>query len=135
MKVGIKVKEVMKKEFPIVDINQSLAACTTRLAKNSACLVIDKGNFIGILKQEEILKGFLNAKEKIRDLNLMKKISIIDSESDIIELLDLIRTGNEFILLKEHNNIIGIVTKDCLRKAKSSILGRIRKKFMQEARM
>jgi len=116
MKLGIIVGAIMEKEFPIVNADEDLTNCVKSTAEDNACLVINQGDFAGFIDREIILQGFLEAKDKVSENELISKISIIDYYSDAAELFNLIKNERDLVIVKRHNNIVGIVAKRDLKK-------------------
>jgi predicted transcriptional regulator len=129
MKFDIPVKEIMKTKFTIVPVSEKLTDCVKKMQKQNVCLVIDRGDFIGIVSQKEILNGFLRGKEKVKSILRDTDIGIIDSDSDLIDLFKLMnREKIDFVIVKNRGNIVGIVTKKEITKIEPVLFEIIQKK-------
>jgi len=72
-KIGIKAREIMDKNFPIIDSSLPLIRCVKKMNnKHEACLIIRKGYFSGILGNEDILRGFMYGKDKDAPIDKIK---------------------------------------------------------------
>lgn len=116
IKTGISAREIMDKNFPIIDSSLSLMTCVKKMNnKHEACLVIKNGNFSGILGHDDILRGFMYGKNKnatIDQINIKKEFAIVRPESDIYRTLLLMKENSiDFILVKEGKNFNGLITK------------------------
>ncbi len=116
VKIGIKAREIMDRNFPIVDSSQPLISCVKRMNnKHEACLVIKKGNFSGVLSGEDILRGFMYGKDRdapIEKVEMKKNFMIVNPESDVYKTLSLMQEDEiDFIVVKDKHNFLGLITK------------------------
>ena len=109
------VKEIMNKRFPIMDSSLPLLTCIKKINKQEACLIIEKGNFTGILGYNDILRGFMYGKDKeaaIRDIKIKKRFRIVNPELDIYQTLVLMKRDNvDFLIVKDQGKFLGLITK------------------------
>jgi predicted transcriptional regulator len=116
IKTGIAAREIMDKNFPIIDSSLSLIKCVKKMNhKHEACLVIKNGNFSGVLGHDDILRGFMYDKNKnatVDQVNIKKEFAIVRPNSDVYNTLLLMKeNGIDFILVKEKRNFLGLITK------------------------
>jgi predicted transcriptional regulator len=116
IKTGIAAREIMDKNFPIIDSSLSLIKCVKKMNhKHEACLVIKNGNFSGVLGHDDILRGFMYGKNKnatVDQVNIKKEFAIVRPNSDVYNTLLLMKeNGIDFILVKEKRNFLGLITK------------------------
>ncbi len=112
----ILAKEIMDRNFLIIDSSLPLINCIRKMNKNhKACLVVKEGNFLGILSKEDILKWLLQGKDKnisINALKIRKKFVVISPETNVLETLLLMKKNNvDFIVVKDEKNFQGLITK------------------------
>lgn len=126
MRLNIAIKEIMRKEFPISDVSENLANCACKIGDKKSCIIIDKGNFMGILTPRRALYGFLNGIEKIKDLKLINEVGMVDSNEDVFYLVKIMDKGNlDYVLVKEKGEIIGFVTRKELQQVSSKIVNQL----------
>ena len=126
MQYKLTVKELMKKEFPLVDVSERLTNCARMIGDNNACLVMDKGNFRGVLTPRKVMAGFLHGVEKIKQADLAKEIGMIDAKEDVFSLVKIMEKNDlEYVLVKEEGNIVGFVTRKELKQISPIILQQI----------
>lgn len=116
IKTGIMAREIMNKNFPILDSSLPLIKCVKKMNKrHEACLVIKDGKFSGILGSEDILRGFMYGKDKeakIEKIKIRKNFAIVKPNSDVYKTLLLMKENNvDFILVKDKKNFLGLITK------------------------
>jgi len=116
LKTGISARDIMNKNFPIVDSSLSLIKCVQKMNnEHEACLVLKDGNFYGVLGQEDILRGFVYRKNedmRIEDITIKKSFAIVRPESDVYKTLTLMKQRNiNFIVVKDKKNFLGLITK------------------------
>jgi len=118
MKLGISANKIMQTKFPIVDINTPIEKCLKKLnSKNEACVVLKNGYFYTILSFNELIQGFLkrkNHKDSLQNLNIKIKrnFETIYPDTDISEAIKSMKHKNtDFIIVKNKNNILGLITK------------------------
>lgn len=116
IKTGILAREIMDKNFPIVDDSLPLIACVKKMSKkHEACLIIRQGNFSGILGYNDILRGFMYGKDKdakIGKITIRKNFAIVKPESDVYSTLLLMKKDKiDFVLVKKGKNFLGLITK------------------------
>jgi len=104
----------MNEEFPLVDSSLTLEACMKKLNnKQEACIVLSKGDVHSILSYEELLKAFLkrNKKDmKLEEIKSNKNFVVVNPETDVYEIIKIIRKGKNFVVVKD-KNIVGLITK------------------------
>lgn len=116
IKTGIYAREIMNKDFPIIDSSLSLIKCVKKLNKrDEACLVIKNGNFCGVLGHDDLLRGFMYGKDKeatIDKIKIKRNFAIVSPETDVYETLLLMKKNNiDFVVVKNKNNFLGLITK------------------------
>lgn len=116
IKTGILAREIMDKNFPMLDSSLPLVNCVKKMSnRHEACLVIKDGNFSGILGNDDILRGFMYGKDKeatIDKVKIKKNFKVVSSDSDVYRTLLLMKKNNiDFVVVKEKNNFIGLITK------------------------
>lgn len=116
LKTGITAREIMNKNFPIIDSSLPLIKCVKKMnKKHQACLVIKNGNFSGLLGHDEILRGFIYGKDKnakIEKIKTNKNFGVVRPNSDIYNTLLLMKENNvDFVLVKNEKNFVGLITK------------------------
>lgn len=125
MKYNITIKEIMQNNFPIVDASENLADCANLTGDNRACLIMDKGRFRGILTPKKVMEGFMNAAQSVEEIAFVKEIGMVDAREDISYLIRLMeKTNARYVLVKEDDNIIGLVSRDDLKKVAKIIVNR-----------
>ena len=115
-KTGIFAREIMDKDFPIIDSSLPLINCVKKMNnKHEACLIIKDGNFYSVLGQEDILRGFMynkNKEETIDKIKIKKNFAIVRPEEDVYKTLALMRKNNvDFVVVKDNKNFLGLITK------------------------
>ncbi len=116
IKTGIQAREIMDKNFPIIDSSLPLIKCVRKMnKKHEACLVVKNGNFFGILGTEDILRGFMYGNDKnalIENIKIRKNFVVVRPESDVYQTLSLMKKNNiDFIVVKSKKNFLGLITK------------------------
>ena len=116
IKTGIFAREIMDKNFPIMDSSLPLIKCVKKMNnKHEACLIIKQGNFSGILGYDDILRGFIYGKDKdaiIEKIRIRKNFAIVRPNSDVYGTLLLMKENDiDFILVKKNKNFLGLITK------------------------
>ena len=116
IKTGILAREIMNKNFPILDVSLPLIKCVKKMNnKHEACLIIKNGNFSGILGYNDILRGFVYGRDKdakIEKIKMRKNFAVVRPESDIYKTLLLMRKNKvDFILVKNKEKFLGLITK------------------------
>ena len=129
---GISAGEVMNRDFPILDSSLKLINCIKRMNnKHEACLIIKNGNFFGILGYDDILRGFIYGKDreaKIEKLQIKKRFAVVKPDADIFTTLLLMKRENiDFILVKDKNNFLGIITKKEIADIEPELFDNVRK--------
>lgn len=114
MEIGIKAEEIMNENFPLLDASLSIEKCMEKLnRREEACVVIKKGTIECVLSYDELLKEILKRKEKnlkLSKIKLKKNFVIIDKETDASDIIELMRKGINYIIVKDENRI-GLITK------------------------
>ena len=64
------MKIEIKREFPIVNLKDSLIECVKKIQGKPVCVVVEHGKIIRLLSQQEILSGFIEGKQNIQELFL-----------------------------------------------------------------
>lgn len=116
IKTGILVREIMNRNFPIIDSSLPLIKCVKRMNnKHEACLIVKRGYFYGILGYDDILRGFMYGNDKdatIDEIKIRKNFAVVEPDSDIYKVIVLMRNSRtDFILVKQKEKFLGIVTK------------------------
>ena len=117
MKYNITVKEIMQNNFRIVDSSEPLTNCASLTGDKNACLIMHEGQFRGVLTPEKIIEGFLDGVNMVEEVKFVKDLGMVDAKEDISYLINLFeKTNIKYILVKEDDNIIGLVSRDDLKK-------------------
>lgn len=116
IKTGIAAREIMDKNFPIIDSSLPLTKCVKKMNhKHEACLVIKNGNFSGVVGNEDILRGLMYGKNKdasIAQIKMRKNFAIVEPDSDVYRTILLMKKNNiDFVIVKNRNNFVGLITK------------------------
>ena len=116
VKTGIMAREIMNKDFPILDASLPLIKCVKKMSnRHEACLVVKDGKFSGILGNDDILRGFMYGKDKeakIETLKFKNNFAVVKPNSDIYKTLVLMNENNvDFVLVKDKKNFLGLITK------------------------
>ena len=129
MEFGMPIKKIMKKNYKIIDSSESLIECAKLLGKDYSILVFDRGEFKGFVTHEELLKGFLNGNEKVKEITREIGLGIIDSEADISYLFELLKKDDiDIVLVKDNLAIAGVVTKREISKIEPVLFDLIEEK-------
>jgi len=114
MEVGIKARDIMNEDFPILDASLTLESCMKKLnAKQEACVILNKGFVQFVLSYDELLKAFLKRKEKnvqLNEIKARKNFAVIKPETDVFEIIKIMKRGIDFVVVRDKNNI-GLITK------------------------
>jgi predicted transcriptional regulator len=114
MEFGIKAKEIMESDFPILDSSMSIESCMKKLNnKHEACIVLDKGFIYSVIGYDALLKAFFKRKKKDEQIKNIKseKFAIIGPETDLFDIIILMtREKREFLIVKDENSV-GLITK------------------------
>ena len=73
MKKNIFLRDVMERDFPILDFSVSLATCFKRMNGKETALVIKDGKFEGIVDYDDLLYGFLQEDRELTLGDLVQK--------------------------------------------------------------
>jgi predicted transcriptional regulator len=116
IKTGITAREIMDKNFPIVDSSLPLIKCVKRLNKdNEACLIVKNGYFSGVLGHDELLRGLMYSKNKgalVGKMVINKDYIVVGPDSDLFETLLLMKENKaNFAVVKRGKNFLGLITK------------------------
>ena len=114
MELGIKAKEIMKQEFPILDSSLTIETCIKRLDGYEACIVLHEGYLHSVVSYDDLLRAFLARKKKGLSLGEIKqpqKFVIIRPETDAIEIINMMREDDIDFFVVRDKNLIGLITK------------------------
>lgn len=116
IKTSIMAKEIMDKNFPILDVSVPLIKCVRKMNnEHGACLVTKDGNFCGVLGSKDVLREFMygkNKEAKIEKIKINGNFAIVEPELDVYETISLMKRNNiDFVLVKNKNNFLGLITK------------------------
>lgn len=134
-KTSIMAREIMDRDFPIVDVSVPLIKCVKKMNnKHEACIVMKNGNFSGVLGQDDILRGFMYGRDreaKIEDIRMRKNFKIINPESDVYKTLLLMKKDKvDFVLVKDNKNFLGLITKKEIADIEPLLFDEIAKPLM-----
>jgi len=122
MKIGIKVGDVMTRNFISVSPDSTVAQCAKEMiGKKVGSLIVKAGNNLrGILTEGDIVKALAMKKDakQIKAGDIMtKKIDTINPSADIYDALVKMKSRNiRWLPVTVKNNVIGMLTiKDILR--------------------
>ncbi len=131
LRTSFPIQSFMDKSFPILDSDVSIRNCIKRLNKrHEACIVTNQGYFYGVLGVDDILKGLIKEglDKKIKDIEITNNYSIVGPDSDIFDIAELMREEDvEFVVVKEKNRFLGIVTKKEMTSLESKLFDMIGK--------
>lgn len=121
-KIGIKVGDIMTRNFIYVSPETSVIDCSREMIKKHVgSLIIKKGNeLLGILTEKDIIAAVVRKhnleKLKARDI-MSRKVRTITPEKDIYDALILMKkTKFRWLPVAIKKNVIGLLTlKDILR--------------------
>jgi predicted transcriptional regulator len=112
---SLPIERFVNKNFPIIDSDISVRECVKRLnRRHEACIVTEQGYFYGVLGLDDILKGLINGdiNKKIRDIKITKNYAIVGPDLDIFDIAELMKEESiEFVVVKNKDGFLGIVTK------------------------
>ena len=115
MRVGNSIEELVDGNYSVIEFGKNLAECVGKLEDKSICLVSDNGRVIGITGKNEILEGFLEARESLNEIKIYRHVGLASSNIDLKELLNNISQNVKFILVIKNNKILGVLTKEQLK--------------------
>ena len=122
MKIGIKVGDVMTRDFIFVSPDLSIAECSKiMMAKKVGSLIVKKERELeGILTEGDVIKAIASKKNlsqiKAKDVMTRKVISISPSEDMYQALLKMRGKRIRWLPVVVKNHVIGMLTmKDILR--------------------
>lgn len=125
MKIQIPIKQIMEKNFPIIDSAMPVKTCARKL-NNDAGIIIDQGKFMGIISRQDLIKAMLEEKDFINEIENNKNYKIIKPEQDILEIINLMKKKKiDFIVVKDSKNIIGLITKQDLLEIEPELFDRL----------
>jgi predicted transcriptional regulator len=127
-RTSFEIQSFMDKSFPILDSGVSIKDCIKRLSRHEACIVTNQGYFYGVLGVDDILKGLIKGglDKKIKDIEITNNYSIVGSDSDIFDIAELMREEDiEFVVVKEKDRFLGIVTKKEMASLESRLFDMI----------
>ncbi len=122
MRLGVKVGDVMTRDFIYLDPATSISKCADKMIKkNVGSLIIKESNeLMGLLKSTDILRAIIEKKDisemKASDI-MAKKIATIKPDKDIFEAIVLMnKKKTRQLPVINNNKVIGIITfKDILK--------------------
>ena len=116
----------MQTNFPILDTLVPLDKCLRKMNGKETAIVIENGRIKGIIGYDDLLRGFMQQDSSkggvAKEILQKKSIKVLPAESDAYEALEHMNKGVEFILVKENNSIIGLVTKQEVAEIEPLIL-------------
>ena len=122
MKIGVKVGDVMTRNFISVRPDMTIAQCSKEMInKKVGSLIVKTGSKLdGILTEGDIVKVIASKKDvaKVRAKDIMtKKIATINPSEDIYEALNLMKHKKiRWLPVTVKDTVIGMLTiKDILR--------------------
>jgi CBS domain-containing protein len=122
MKTGIKVGDIMTRNFVSVKPQSNLSECSEEMVKKRVgSLIIKEGqNLLGIITEKDILRALVKKrnlnKTKAREVMIKRPITIAPSK-DIYDALVKMKKGQiRWLPVVAHSRVIGMVTmKDILK--------------------
>ena len=122
MKTGIKVGDIMTRNFIAVKSNSNLAECSKEMVnKKVGSLIIKEGqHLLGILTEKDVLRALVNKKNlnktEAKQVMVKKPITIAPSK-DIYEAMVKMRRGQvRWLPVVINGRVIGMITiKDILK--------------------
>ena len=123
-----KVKQAIKRKFPVIDIDDSLGMAIKTMAQDDASVLVVKGNedLIGIVTVSDVMHGLANGYdlEKTKISTFMTECSVdsksstrkscvqLDEDQDVMSAIRVMYEGgiNHLLVSGEKNEPIGIVS-------------------------
>jgi predicted transcriptional regulator len=98
-------REIMDKDFPIVDSSLPLIKCVESMNKgHEACFVIKNGNFYRVLGKDTLLRGLMYCNDKeatIEKIKIKKNFAVVSPNSGVAKTISLMKKKNvDFIVVK-----------------------------------
>lgn len=117
LKFGVRAEEIMEKNFPLLDASMRIEECVKKLEnEHEGCIVFKDGYVFSVLGYEDLIKGFLERKEKeesLEKIKTRKKFKIISPETDFYKILKIMKRGHiDFLVVKDKKNVLGVITKN-----------------------
>lgn len=126
MRTNILLRDIMQKDFPIVDTLVPLDKCLRKMNGKETAIVIENGRIKGIIGYDDLLRGVMQQDSLkgglAKEILQKRSIKVLPAESDAYKALGYMNKGVEFILVKENNSIIGLVTKQDVAEIEPLIL-------------
>lgn len=128
MKRSLKVKQAIKRKFPTIESNESLATAINRMAQTdvSVLVVKDEEEILGIITVSDLMHGLANDYDleetkistfltgcKIDNKNSNAKLCIqLDEDQDVISAIKVMYEGgiNHLIVTGVENKPLGVVS-------------------------
>ena len=115
MKTGIIAEDIMNMDFPVVDSSVSIEKCIQKMGnKYEACIILEQGLLKNILSYDDLLKVFLKRKLKnlpVGRVETSKDFVIITPETDLIDVIRIMKDMDVDFLVAKKENTIGLITK------------------------
>ena len=129
MEIGIKAKDIMKQDFPILDSSLAIEACIKKLDGYEACIVLHEGYLHSVVNYDDLLRAFLARKKKNLSLGEIKqgqKFVIVEPETDVIEIINLMQGKVDFVIVRDRS-LIGLITKKEIAEINQVLFDRLNK--------
>ncbi len=106
----------MEEGFPILDSTESLGECMDTLNKSEwdVCIVLNKGIIYSILDSDDLIREYIKKGSKevpLKKLDCNGRFAIIKPETDIAEIIYMMKEGIEYFIVKS-NPFVGLITKN-----------------------
>lgn len=115
MELGIKAKEIMNDNFPILDSSLTLETCIKKLDNRyEGCIILDNGFIHNILSYDDLLEAFFERKTKnlkLKEIKARRNFAFIHPDVDVFDVINLMNKNKvDFIIVQNEKNF-GLITK------------------------
>jgi len=116
MEIGIKAKEIMNKDFCILDSSLTLETCLKKLDnKYEGCVILNNGSIHTIISYDNLLRNFFIRRKKdvkLEEIEAKKNFVVVAPDLDVSKIIELMTKARiDFILVRDKNEF-GLITKD-----------------------
>jgi predicted transcriptional regulator len=115
----MKAKEIMEKDFPLVDSSISIDEAIKKLDdKHEGCIVLKNGCLHTVLGYRDLIEGWLHRKrhkENIEKLGIQNNFRVVWPNTGTSKILQLMR-DTDFLVVRDNKKIIGLITKRDITK-------------------
>lgn len=107
MQLGIKAKDIMKQDFPILDSSFDLETCMKKMNKQEACVILNNGFLYSVLSYNDVLREFLMGKIniKLKEIKSEQNFVVVEPYVDVIDIINLMTKEEvDFVIVKPQNS-------------------------------